>query len=177
MVLTSKWGRILQEMHCGRNADKIPRHISEVNYVRMVLHCAMQWGSVAGSSIEQIHNYIVVLGTEHSYRAKLITIKPGSVRLLNQNQHFICSSKYVASIDEIVNIDLIWEVPRTYRSCWGRAPPPWRCWRWGTSTWTWGRAGGQAVYWGTSEHVHNQLEKLEAAKAAWLVFLTLLGLT
>ena len=25
----------------GRNADKIPRHTSEVNYVRMVLHCAM----------------------------------------------------------------------------------------------------------------------------------------
>ena len=25
----------------GRNADKIPRHTSEINYVRMVLHCAM----------------------------------------------------------------------------------------------------------------------------------------
>ena len=30
--------------HCGqtgRNADKIPRHTSKVNYVHMVLHCAM----------------------------------------------------------------------------------------------------------------------------------------
>ena len=25
----------------GRNADKIPHHTSEVNYVRMVLHCAL----------------------------------------------------------------------------------------------------------------------------------------
>ena len=25
----------------GRNADKIPRHTSKVNYVRMVLHCAL----------------------------------------------------------------------------------------------------------------------------------------
>ena len=26
----------------GRNADKIPCHTSEVNYVRMVLHCALE---------------------------------------------------------------------------------------------------------------------------------------
>ena len=25
----------------GRNTDKIPRHTSEVNYVSMVLHCAL----------------------------------------------------------------------------------------------------------------------------------------
>ena len=25
----------------GRNADKIPHHTSEVNYVRIVLHCAI----------------------------------------------------------------------------------------------------------------------------------------
>ena len=28
----------------GRNADKIPRHASEVNYVSMVLHCALGHG-------------------------------------------------------------------------------------------------------------------------------------
>ena len=26
----------------GRNADKIPHHTSKLNYVRMVLHCAVQ---------------------------------------------------------------------------------------------------------------------------------------
>ena len=31
----------LQCGQIGRNANKIPRHTSEVNYVRMVLHCAM----------------------------------------------------------------------------------------------------------------------------------------
>ena len=57
MVLTSKWGIILQGRNAmpmtnrikvcaqwgqtGRNVDKIPHHTSKVNYVRMVLHCAV----------------------------------------------------------------------------------------------------------------------------------------
>ena len=52
MVLTSKWGRIAMPMtnlinvcaqcrQTGQNADKIPCHTSEVNYVCMVLHCAL----------------------------------------------------------------------------------------------------------------------------------------
>ena len=52
MVLTSKWGRIAMPMtnlinvcaqcgQTGQNADKISLHTSEVNYVRMVLHCAL----------------------------------------------------------------------------------------------------------------------------------------
>ena len=52
MVLTSKWGRNAMPMlnlinvcaqcgQTGRNADKIPRHTSKVNYVCMVLHSAL----------------------------------------------------------------------------------------------------------------------------------------
>ena len=39
----------------GRNADKIPLHTSEVNYVRMVLHCAVCAGMVgAGAGVRKV---------------------------------------------------------------------------------------------------------------------------
>ena len=71
MVLTSKWGRILQEMQCQcqinkslctvqtkcRNADKIPRHTSEVNYVSMVLHCAVTHAPWLSCSIHPASKY------------------------------------------------------------------------------------------------------------------------
>ena len=39
----AQWGQT------GRNADKIPHHTSEVNYVRMVLHSALGHYHTVGS--------------------------------------------------------------------------------------------------------------------------------
>ena len=41
----------------GRNADKIPRHTSKVNYVRMGLHCALQ----SSPRIYSNDNYIYII--------------------------------------------------------------------------------------------------------------------
>ena len=40
MPMTNLIKACAQSGQTGRNADKIPRHTSEVNYARMVLHCA-----------------------------------------------------------------------------------------------------------------------------------------
>ena len=85
MVLTSKWGRILQEIQCqwqicnvwaqcgqtGQNADKIPRHTSKVNYVRVVLHCAV-WAVTAVNPWESENEELMAAAVMEPWHESMI---------------------------------------------------------------------------------------------------------
>ena len=55
----------------GRNADKIPRHTSKVNYVRIGLHCALVSALlVAGAAADQLYHAVEEEAANYDFGSK-----------------------------------------------------------------------------------------------------------